>query len=204
MSDVTELTPAEEAAARAKEQAEQEALPYKWTQTIGDVDITILVPGNLKGKDMVVEIKKQSLTAGIKGQEPVIKVTNLLAYISTNHNPCNFPTPLYHTTQYRTPSSSILTSPTKPGRPPTPDPPRRFNLDAVPRSRRSKSPGDPSRKAQQARMVAARSHQRPENRREQDRSREQQAVGPRGRDAGNGGEDDVRPKTKGDGVADER
>ncbi|EGO53074.1 nuclear movement protein nudC [Neurospora tetrasperma FGSC 2508] len=71
--DVTELTPAEEAAARAKEQAEQEALPYKWTQTIGDVDITILVPGNLKGKDMVVEIKKQSLTAGIKGQEPVIK-----------------------------------------------------------------------------------------------------------------------------------
>lgn len=77
MSDVTELTPAEEAAARAKEQAEQEALPYKWTQTIGDVDITTLVPGNLKGKDMVVEIKKQSLTAGIKGQEPVIKVTKL-------------------------------------------------------------------------------------------------------------------------------
>lgn len=73
-SDVPELTPAEEAAARAKEQAEQEALPYKWTQTIGDVDITILVPDNLKGKDMVVEIKKQSLTAGIKGQEPIIKV----------------------------------------------------------------------------------------------------------------------------------
>lgn len=74
MSDVPELSPAEEAAARAKEQAEQDALPYKWTQTIGDVDITILVPGNLKGKDMVVEIKKQSLTAGIKGQEPIIKV----------------------------------------------------------------------------------------------------------------------------------
>lgn len=80
MSDVPELTPAEEAAARAKEQAEQEALPYKWTQTIGDVDITILVPNNLKGKDMVVDIKKQSLTAGIKGQEPIIKVCHMPIY----------------------------------------------------------------------------------------------------------------------------
>lgn len=68
-----ELTPAEEAAARAKEKAEQDALPYKWTQTIGDVDINITVPGNLKGRDLVVEIKKLSLTAGIKGQEPIIK-----------------------------------------------------------------------------------------------------------------------------------
>jgi HSP20 family molecular chaperone IbpA len=71
---LTELTPAEEAAARAKEQAEQDALPYKWTQTIGDLDITISVPGNLKGRDIVVDIKKDSISAGIKGQEPILKV----------------------------------------------------------------------------------------------------------------------------------
>ena len=69
-----ERTPAEEAAARAKEQAEQDALPYKWTQTIGDVDISLTVPGNLKGRDLVVDIRKTSLSAGIKGQEPIIKV----------------------------------------------------------------------------------------------------------------------------------
>ncbi|KAK0733530.1 HSP20-like chaperone [Lasiosphaeria miniovina] len=72
MSD-NEPNPAEEAAARAKEKAEQDALPYKWTQTIGDLDITLSVPGNLKGRDLVVDIKKQSILAGIKGQEPIIK-----------------------------------------------------------------------------------------------------------------------------------
>ncbi|KAK0624664.1 HSP20-like chaperone [Bombardia bombarda] len=74
MSD-KESNPAEEAAARAKEQAEQDALPYKWSQTIGDIDVSFGVPGNLKGRDLVVEIKKTSLTAGIKGQPPVIKGT---------------------------------------------------------------------------------------------------------------------------------
>lgn len=69
-----EPNPAEEAAARAKEAAEQAALPYKWTQTIADVDISFSVPGNLKGRDLVVELRKTGLSAGIKGQEPVIKV----------------------------------------------------------------------------------------------------------------------------------
>ncbi|KAL1845254.1 hypothetical protein VTK73DRAFT_788 [Phialemonium thermophilum] len=67
-----ELTPAEEAAARAKEKAEQDALPYKWTQTIGDLDLTFNVPGNLKGRDLNISIQKQKLVAGVKGQEPVI------------------------------------------------------------------------------------------------------------------------------------
>jgi len=69
-----EPTPAEEAAARAKEQAEQDALPYKWTQTIGELDLTFVVPGNLKGRDLKVDISKSRLVAGIKGQEPVISV----------------------------------------------------------------------------------------------------------------------------------
>lgn len=70
----SEPTPAEEAATRAKEQAEQDALPYKWTQTIGDLDLTFSVPGNLKGRDLNIDIKKQKLVAGIKGQEPIISV----------------------------------------------------------------------------------------------------------------------------------
>ena len=68
-------SPAEEAAARAKEVAEQEALPYKWQQhSIAEVNITFTVPGNMKSRDLVIDIKKQSLSAGIKGQDPIIKV----------------------------------------------------------------------------------------------------------------------------------
>jgi hypothetical protein len=70
----SEPTPAEEAALRAKEKAEQDALPYKWTQTIGELDVTFSVSGNFKGRDLAVDIKKTSITAGIKGQEPIIKV----------------------------------------------------------------------------------------------------------------------------------
>jgi HSP20 family molecular chaperone IbpA len=69
----TEETAAD-AAAREKETAEQAALPYKWTQTISELDITTEVPGNLKSKDLVVDIKKRKLTVGIKGQEPVLSV----------------------------------------------------------------------------------------------------------------------------------
>ncbi|KAL6716591.1 hypothetical protein ACLMJK_006158 [Lecanora helva] len=57
---------------RAREAEEQAKLPYKWTQTIQDLDITVSVPGNLKGKDIVVEMKKTSLKVGVKGHEPVI------------------------------------------------------------------------------------------------------------------------------------
>lgn len=59
---------------RAREKEEQAKLPYKWTQTIQDLDITMSVPGNLRGKDIVVDVKKKSLRVGVKGQEPVIDV----------------------------------------------------------------------------------------------------------------------------------
>lgn len=75
MASRTEPTPAEEADARAKEQAEQQALPYKWAQTIGDIDISFTIPGTMKGKDVKVEIQKQKIVAGIKGQPPVIDVS---------------------------------------------------------------------------------------------------------------------------------
>ncbi|KFY26465.1 hypothetical protein V493_04068 [Pseudogymnoascus sp. VKM F-4281 (FW-2241)] len=61
-----------EAPARAREEEEQAALPYKWTQTIRDLSLNFTVPGNFKGRDLVVDIKKTKLSAGIKGQEPII------------------------------------------------------------------------------------------------------------------------------------
>ena len=63
-----------DAEARAKEAAEQAQLPYKWTQTIGDLDITIPVPANLRGRDINVIITKTHLKAGVKGQDPIIDV----------------------------------------------------------------------------------------------------------------------------------
>jgi len=62
---------------RAREKEEQAKLPYKWTQTIQDLDITVSVPANLKGRDIVVDMKKTYLKVGVKGQEPVIDVRYL-------------------------------------------------------------------------------------------------------------------------------
>ena len=69
---MSDPSPADDAAARAREQAEQAALPYKWDQTIKDVDITITIDAKYKGKDLVVAIARDSLSAGIKGQEPFV------------------------------------------------------------------------------------------------------------------------------------
>ncbi|KAF9976479.1 hypothetical protein BGZ73_008482 [Actinomortierella ambigua] len=81
MSDKTELdydsmTPeqqkAHDAALRLKEEEEQAKLPYKWKQTLNDVDVTVLVPKGTRGKDLTIEIKKQSLKVGLKGQPLII------------------------------------------------------------------------------------------------------------------------------------
>ncbi|KAK6210700.1 hypothetical protein LQW54_005904 [Pestalotiopsis sp. IQ-011] len=69
---MSDPTPEQDAAARAQEEKEQAALPYKWTQTISELSVQISVPGNLKGRDLVVDIKKTKLVAGIKGQDPII------------------------------------------------------------------------------------------------------------------------------------
>lgn len=72
-----------DAEARAKEQAEQAALPYKWDQTIKDLDITITIDGKYKGKDLVIDIGRNKLKAGIKGQEPFIDVRDSLSSLAT-------------------------------------------------------------------------------------------------------------------------
>jgi len=63
-----------DAEAKAKEQAEQAALPYKWDQTIKDLDITVSVESKYKGKDLDVKIGRNTLKVGIKGQTPIIDV----------------------------------------------------------------------------------------------------------------------------------
>lgn len=75
----TSPTPSEreklDAENRAKEQEEQSKLPYKWTQTIKDVDITVSIPPNLKGRDLDVKIGKTTLSVAVKGQEPILSGT---------------------------------------------------------------------------------------------------------------------------------
>lgn len=69
-----DIDPVAEAAARQKEAAEQAALPYKWRQTIGDLDISVPVPKGTRARDLVVELKKMRLKVGLKGKEPIIDV----------------------------------------------------------------------------------------------------------------------------------
>lgn len=76
----TSPTPSEreraDAEAKAREEAEQAALPYKWTQTIKDVDITVVIDGKFKGRDLDVKITKTSLKVAIKGGEVFIDVSD--------------------------------------------------------------------------------------------------------------------------------
>ncbi|KAF1951653.1 CS-domain-containing protein [Byssothecium circinans] len=61
-----------DAEAKAREDEEQAALPYKWTQTIKDLDVTIAVDAKYKGRDLDVKIAKTHLKVAIKGQDPII------------------------------------------------------------------------------------------------------------------------------------
>ncbi|CAM0137543.1 hypothetical protein VKS41_003010 [Umbelopsis sp. WA50703] len=58
---------------KEKEEAEQAQLPYKWKQTLQDVDITIPVPAGTRGKGLDVIIKKKSIKVGLKGQPPILE-----------------------------------------------------------------------------------------------------------------------------------
>ena len=64
----------EEKERKAREDAEQAQLPYKWTQTIRDVDVTAPISSNIKGRDMEVTLTKSKIRVAIKGQEPIIEV----------------------------------------------------------------------------------------------------------------------------------
>lgn len=61
-----------EAARSAHETAGQASLPYKWRQTLSDVDLVIPVPAGTRGKQLLVEIKKSSLKVALKGSDEYI------------------------------------------------------------------------------------------------------------------------------------
>lgn len=65
--------PANDADAKAREDAEQAALPYRWTQTIKDVDVTVAVDAKYKGRDLDVHLARTRLRVAIKGQAPIIE-----------------------------------------------------------------------------------------------------------------------------------
>lgn len=85
MSDAPEKSDAELAEMKAKEAAEQAALPYKWTQTIKDVDVTIPISSSIKGRDLDVVLTKTKLKIAIKGQLPIIDVRTLCRMFLHDH-----------------------------------------------------------------------------------------------------------------------
>jgi hypothetical protein len=47
---------------------------YSWTQTLSELYISVPVPQGTKARMVNAEIKKTSITIGLKGQPPIIKV----------------------------------------------------------------------------------------------------------------------------------
>ncbi|KAL2914777.1 hypothetical protein HK105_205708 [Polyrhizophydium stewartii] len=79
MSGDEELTAAQreelDREARAKEKAEQDALPYRWRQTLQDVDVTLPLPKGVRGKDLVVVFKQKYIKIALKSNaaEPLLE-----------------------------------------------------------------------------------------------------------------------------------
>ncbi|GAA5985562.1 hypothetical protein JCM11641_007995, partial [Rhodosporidiobolus odoratus] len=56
-----------------REKREQEALPYRWRQTLTDVTVSVPVPPGTKGKQLDVVLKKLSIKVGPKKEPPVLE-----------------------------------------------------------------------------------------------------------------------------------
>ncbi|PFH54422.1 hypothetical protein AMATHDRAFT_44305 [Amanita thiersii Skay4041] len=63
---------ARDKADKAREVAEQAALPYSWTQELGEVDIIVPVPKGTRARDLTVSIQKKGLSISLKGHEPIM------------------------------------------------------------------------------------------------------------------------------------
>jgi CS domain len=66
---------------RKREEEEQAKLPYKWTQTLTEADVTVPIAASYKARDLIVEMKKTKLKVQIKGQDPIIDVRFLARQI---------------------------------------------------------------------------------------------------------------------------
>ncbi|GAA5945624.1 hypothetical protein JCM1841_002467 [Sporobolomyces salmonicolor] len=56
-----------------REKREQEALPYRWRQTLSDLTISIPVPSGTRSKQLDIQIKKQFIKVAIKGGETILE-----------------------------------------------------------------------------------------------------------------------------------
>ncbi|KAL9937100.1 hypothetical protein V8E36_004335 [Tilletia maclaganii] len=77
IEEYDKLTPEQQAdydrSEREREAAEQGALPYKWTQTLDHLDLTVPVQEGTRGRDLDVQIKKSSIKVGYKGKAPIFQ-----------------------------------------------------------------------------------------------------------------------------------
>lgn len=86
---------------------------YSWTQTLSEVSVSIPVPRGTKARQVAVDIKRSSLSAGLKGEAPVLQV-RLPPYrkrVSTGHAvlvPLDAATSAWKTGIYWTRSSCVL------------------------------------------------------------------------------------------------
>ncbi|GAA5912477.1 hypothetical protein JCM8208_006612 [Rhodotorula glutinis] len=62
-----------DAADAERERREQDALPYRWRQTLNDVTVSVPVPPGTRGKQLDVALRKDSIRVGLKGEPPVIE-----------------------------------------------------------------------------------------------------------------------------------
>lgn len=60
-------------AERAREVAEQAALPYTWKQQLDAVQISLPVPQGTKARDLTVELKKRRIKVALKGQDAILE-----------------------------------------------------------------------------------------------------------------------------------
>ncbi|KAJ1556036.1 hypothetical protein HK405_008442, partial [Cladochytrium tenue] len=67
---------AKDRADKEREDREQAALPYKWRQTLVDVDVTVPIPKGTRARDLDVVLKKTEIKVGFKGKEPIFAVRN--------------------------------------------------------------------------------------------------------------------------------
>ncbi|KDQ12861.1 hypothetical protein BOTBODRAFT_34014 [Botryobasidium botryosum FD-172 SS1] len=58
---------------RAREEAEQAALPYTWKQELSDVSVYVPVPPGTRARDLDVKIQKKRLSVGLKGKEKIME-----------------------------------------------------------------------------------------------------------------------------------
>lgn len=62
-----------DAAERAREAAEQAALPYAWKQQLDIVEISVPVPQGTKGRDLTIELKKRKIKVALKGKDAILE-----------------------------------------------------------------------------------------------------------------------------------